>query len=161
MRKASFSLVLMVAAAILAAVAARAANASNSRMIHIQEHVVNATYVPVSTLVGGNGPSTQGDYIAFDDPIFDPATGNQVGHVAGVCTLVDVATQIYTCPDVMFIIEGRGQIAAGGLFDGSGNPTTGPILFHGGTGEFREAQGTVRVQALNAAVNDFVFTLSN
>ena len=102
---------------------------------------------------------SQGDYIAFDDPIFDPQTGQEVGHDTGVCTLADVATQIYTCPDVTFILAGRGQIAAGGLANGTGNPTTGPIL--GGTGEFHGATGTVRLQILDGgAVDDFVFTLS-
>ena len=157
MRKASFSLVVVVAAAILAAVAARASDDRKPRVIHIQEHVTNATYVPVYTLVGGSGPSSQGDYIAFDDPDFDPNTGQQVGHNIGVCVLVDASTQIYSCPPVTFFLAGRGQIAVGGEFDGTGNPTTGPILY--GTGEFQGASGTVRVQALNGTVNDFVFTL--
>ena len=71
---------MVIFSAALFAVGSRASDGGNRRIIHIQEHVTNATYVPVYTLVGGNGPSTQGDYIAFDDPIFDPDTGQQVGH---------------------------------------------------------------------------------
>lgn len=158
MRKLTLGSLIVILTAVLLAVGSRASDRGNSRTIHIQEHVSNATYVPVYTLVGGSGPSTQGDYIAADDPIFDPNTGQQVGHDAGICTLVDVATQIYACPDVTFIFTGRGQIAAGGLFDGTGNRTTGSIL--GGTGEFRGASGTVTIQALDGGtVDDFVFTL--
>ena len=160
MRKVMLGFVIVVLTAVVLAVGSRASDDDNPKIVHIQEHVINATYVPVYTLVGGAGPLSQGDYIAFDDPIFDPATGQQIGHDAGVCTLVDVATQIYTCPDVTFIIEGRGQIAGGGLFDGTGNPTTGPIL--GGTGEFLGAKGTARIQSLDGGtVDDFVFTLSD
>ena len=160
MRKATVSFVIVILSAVLVSMRSRASDSDSSRIVHIQEHVTNATYVPVYTLVGGAGPSSQGDYIAFDDPIFDPQTGQQVGHDTGVCTLVDVATQIYTCPDVTFILTGRGQIAAGGLADGTGKPTTGAIL--GGTGEFHGATGEVRLQILDGgAVDDFVFTLSN
>lgn len=159
MQKASIGLLILIATAVLSAVGTHASGTGKSKIVHIQEHVTNATYVPVSTLVGSGGPYTQGDYIAFDDPDFDPETGQQVGHNMGVCTLVDVATQIYTCSEVTFFLAGRGEITVGGAFDGTGNPTTGPILV--GTGEFLGAHGTVRVQALDeGTVDDFVFTLS-
>jgi hypothetical protein len=83
-----------------------------------------------------------------------------VGYDFGVCTLVSPNTQLYTCPNVQFVLTGRGLIAAGGMYSGSGEPTFGPIL--GGTGEFTGARGTYRAQSIDGgARNDFVFTLSN
>lgn len=159
MRNPALALALVIPATLLLAAGSHASDNGNYKKIHVQEHVTNSTYIPVATLVGSPEPSNPGDYIAFDDPLFDPDTTLQVGHVFGVCTLVDVDTQIYACPDITYVLTGRGQIAAGGAFDGTGNPTSGPVL--GGTGEFIGVRGTGRVQALaGGAVIDFVFTLS-
>lgn len=126
-------------------------------VIHVQEHTTNATYVPISTLVGGPGPQNQGDYVAGDDPLFDPDTGQQVGHDLFGCWLVDVSNQVISCPNVTFVLTGRGQIAAGGIGN-STTPTIAPVF--GGTGEFLGVKGAVTITPVQGeTITDYVFTL--
>jgi len=159
MKKLIVGLTMVVVAVVLVSVGTRASEAGKKRTIRVQEHGTNATYVPVQTLVGGSGPSSQGDYLAFDDPVFDPDTEAQVGHVMGVCVLVDVSVQTFMCPDVTLILTGKGQIAVGGMFDGTGKPASGPIL--AGTGMFSGAVGTYTITALDGGtIDDWVVTLS-
>lgn len=116
------------------------------------------TSVPVQKLLGSASAFNQGDYVAWDDSLFDPQTGTQVGHVMGFCTLVDVASQIYACPGATFIFTGRGEIAVQGDFDATGKPTITSVV--GGTNELLSADGSVRAPALSPTLNDFVFTLT-
>jgi len=132
--------------------------AAGSKTIHVQEHAINVTYVPVQKLLGSTSSANQGDYVSWDDPLFDPGTGAQVGHVMGLCTVVDPTAQVYACPGVTFILTGRGEIAVQGDFDATGKPTVTSVL--GGTGEFLGITGSVRGQALSPTLNDFVFTLT-
>jgi hypothetical protein len=143
----------------------RTVKAEEHKVIHIQEHVIaaNGTYVPVCTLVPETcaAVGTQGDTITwYNNPDVDPTTGKTVGYDLGECTLANPSTQLYTCANVQFVLTDRGQIAAGGMYYGSGEPASGPIL--GGTGEFTGARGTYRVQAFDGGtINDFIFTLCN
>lgn len=121
--------------------------------IHVQELAKNVTYVPVGQLTGSKAQSNQGDYVAFHDPLVKPGTTTKVGRVDGVCWLTAPKTGLFSC-SVNFTLSGKGQIAATGMFDSSGQSTTTASIT-GGTANYSSAKGTVAVKALSQTKNDF------
>ncbi len=93
------------------------------------------------------------------DPLFDAASGKEVGTFAYECFLVDVESHLYHCPGVTITLTGRGQIVFAEVIDHEvgGPPATAPII--GGTGDFLGATGTVTAKVLSST-GDFVITIT-
>jgi len=127
--------------------------ASTPVTLHFREPSINA-----SAINAAGRANKQGDYLAWDDPIKDATTGAVVGRVAGVCTLVDVASALYDCGPVTYILSG-GTIYIDGLLSGTGKPMTDPIL--GGTGKYATVRGTATVTAVSASITDHVLNITN
>jgi hypothetical protein len=133
------------------------AAASQPQTIHLILHATNDTF---GTLTGCSSPgSCQGDFMVGYDPLFDAATGKEVGTLAYECFLVDPASTLYHCPGNTFTLTGRGQIVFAEviLHEVGGPPTIAPIT--GGTGQFLGATGTVTSKKLSAG-GDFVITIT-
>ena len=120
--------------------------------LHFREPATNA-----SAINAAGKPNKQGDYLAWDDPLKDATTGALDGRVAGICTLVDVESQLYDCGPVTYILAG-GSIYIDGLLSGQGKPMTDPIV--GGTGKYEGVHGTVTVTAVSATITDHVLTIA-
>ena len=151
MKKLTLAVVLALALA-GAAVAFASSGSTATTVLHFHEPATNDSFVDT-----GTKGTSQGDYLAWDDKIRDVATGRFVGHVAGVCTLVDLAAQLFACSPVTYILPG-GTIYVDGLFSGKGVAETDPIV--GGTGKYADAHGTATVRAISAALTDYVITLT-
>ncbi len=134
------------------AVASQAAVAQ-PQTIHLIEHPTNYSEVHVASC--SNKPC-QGDYFAGDDPMFDAATGAEVGTIMFECFLVDPGPGMYHCPGITITLTGRGEIVFTEKFNGSSQ--TSPIT--GGTGEFLGATGTVISQLPPSGNGDFVITIT-
>jgi hypothetical protein len=125
--------------------------------IHLIEHPANLSNVRVGTLTGCTSTSgCQGDAIVGDDPMFDAATGTEVGRIMFECFLVDPGSGLYHCPGITIELDGRGQVVFTEKFDGSRQ--TSPIT--GGTGEFLGATGTVTAFLPSSGNGDFVITIT-
>jgi len=148
--------VLAVAGLVATGVTCPQAAWAAGRTIHVLEQATNLTYVPVQSLLGSTSATNAGDYIAFDDPLVDPATTARVGHVSGQCTLVDVKAGVFTC-FVNVFLTGRGEIASQGGYNATG--TTGPAPISAGTDQFLGAVGTITIKVLSATSNDWLIRL--
>lgn len=126
--------------------------------IHLILHADNDT---TGSLEGcTNWPSCQGDYMLGYDPLFDAATGEQVGTLAYECFLVDTASTLFHCPGNTITLLDRGQIVFAEAIEHEPDkpPAISPIS--GGTGEFLGATGTVTARVLPDGTGDFVITFS-
>ena len=143
----------------LTAAAVAYASGSSSRtarttQFHLREHSTGASYVHPFTTKG----SSRGDYVAFYDPLADAASKAPMGHVQGVCTLVNLVQVIFSCNVVTFQLPG-GTLYSGGLFSGKGQPITDPIF--GGTGRYTGATGTITGRALSQTSDDWVISVTS
>jgi hypothetical protein len=139
-------------ASVSPAVASQAAVAQ-PQTIHLIEHPTNYSEVHVAAC--SNKPC-QGDYITGDDPMFDAATGAEVGTIMFECFLVDPGPGMYHCPGITITLTGRGQIVFTEKFNGSSQ--TSPIT--GGTGEFLGTTGTVTSRLPPSGNGDFVIEVT-
>jgi len=129
--------------------------------IHLILHPSSDTYVPVGALTGcTNSTSCQGDYRIGDDPLFDAASGKQVGTLVYVEFVIKTGDSLFHSPANTITLTGRGQIVFTETLydDGSGRPTTAAII--GGTDEFLGATGYVTSRSLPGS-GDFVVTITN
>jgi hypothetical protein len=141
--------------------AASSVGAAQPQTIRVIEHNINSTYVPVGGLTKcTNTASCQGDYLVWDDPLFDSTDHTRVGTFMGECFVVDSGRLLLHCPGVTITLNGRGTIDLDGRFDGSSAmlAVTSPIT--GGTGVFLGATGLVTGKALSAIQNSFVITIT-
>lgn len=146
----------VVATPSVGSVTAPLAATNQPQTIHLIEHPTNVSEVRVGSLTGCTGASgCQGDYLVGDDPMFDAATGKQVGTILFECFLVGPASGLFHCPGITIDLDGRGQIIFTEKFDGSSQ--TSPIT--GGTGEFLGATGTVTAKLPQSGNGDFVITI--
>ena len=122
-------------------------------------HPSSDTEISVRSQTGCNTEYCQGDYRLGDDPLFDAATGKQVGTLVYVEFVVTTADPLWLSPANTITFEGRGQIAFSEALhdDGSGRPATGAI--RGGTGEFLGARGYVISRSFGGS-GDFVITIT-
>jgi len=150
------ALVLLLALATAASV-----GATEPQTIQVIEHSINVTYVPVGSLTKcTNTTSCQGDYVVWDDPLFDAATTARVGTIMGECYVVDSGSLMFHCPGVTITLNGRGTIDVDGRFDGSSAMRAETTPITGGTGEFLGVTGFVTGKALDATHNEFVLTIA-
>ena len=145
---------LASAAAIAAgALAAVSGGATAEQTITVRELFTNTTNVDL----GKKGPS-QGDLMAWNDPLKDMKTGKIVGHIDGTCFLVDVAQQLYNCPGVDTVFD-NGSIWSGGLFSlkGAAVPPDADIS---GTGAYAGKHITYGGKPVGATAFDWTYTIT-
>lgn len=117
--------------------------------LHFREPSTNSTFVDA-----GRKGTSQGDYLAWLDPLRNVASGKLVGKVGGVCTLVDLKSQLYDCAPVTYLFNDGSTIFVDGFFSGKGKPETDPIV--GGTGRYYGVHGLDTVTLFSATVTDHV-----
>lgn len=93
-----------------------------------------------------NGEEDEGDYFVGAGPLF--RRGDRVGNEKHVCTAVsgNKRAQVSRCEGT-FVIKGRGSLEVSGTlkFTRQGPPESNLAII-GGTGQFREAEGTVKFE---------------
>lgn len=133
-----------------------AAQASDSRTIHVVEHAITDTVG--DTLPAGD---SLGDTLGFHNPVFDASNEHQVGTDNGACfrTVTGNGTGEWEC--IWTTILKDGQITVEGPFLDDGTDTT--LAITGGTGAYTGAKGTMLLHARGNPVGsefDFIFHLS-
>ncbi len=151
---ASCGLGLAIAATLYASPRAEAGDRDNTRTIAVYERAVNETNLDL-----GAAGDSQGDTIAFDNPVFDPVTHHSLGRSRGQCTRTAVGAA-YECTWTTSLP--KGSVMVSGPFYDAADSTLAII---GGTGEYRNARGEMllRARPLNNATAeyDFIFRISN
>ena len=97
--------------------------------------------------VGDKGESA-GDQYLYAGDLFDHKGGTKVGRVGGVCQTISTGKGGMSQCSAAFIL-GDGQILGEGVFDTAalfGGGQTLPFAITGGTGAYRDVQGTGMVQ---------------
>jgi hypothetical protein len=138
-------------------VTASPAAATPGQTIHLILHLSNDTVGSPSGCA--NPGSCRGDFMTGDDPLSDAATGTTVGTFAYKCFLVNVATNLYSCPDVTISLTGRGKIVFTEVIQHEPGRPPAISAITEGTGEFLGATGTVTAKVLDSG-GDFVITLA-
>jgi allene oxide cyclase len=149
-------LVAIVLAAVLLAVNSglRISYANKSIVVHVGEHAITDTEVNV----GQSKSDALGNQLVFHNPVYDVADKGQVGHDNGNCVRT-VVGQVWECYWTTFLAGG--QITVEGPYYDSGADSW--LAITGGTGNYREAHGQMRLHARGNPVGseyDFVFYLN-
>jgi hypothetical protein len=127
--------------------------AATARTIQVRELFTNATE---NIDVGKKGPS-QGDFMAWNDPLKDLKTGKIVGHISGTCFLVGVAQQLYDCPGVQTNFSDGTIVTTGQL---SLKGATVPPDVAQGTGAYAGKHITLDGKPVGANALDWTYTIS-
>jgi len=102
----------------------------------------------------GKAGDTSGDLLTFNNPIYDASNKTKIGHDQGDCIRISPKQGTWECRWLTFI-AGRGAIMVeGAFFDGRDNT----LAITGGTMEFRNARGSMKLVARNGGYY-FVFKL--
>lgn len=139
-------LYLLPVAALLALLAA-GCGGSSSKTIAVIEHATTDT----TTDTGAKGDSV-GDVLTFANEVFDSANANKVGTDNGDC-LRTVVGKAYECFWTTSLA--KGQITVEGPFYDAG-PST--LAITGGTGDYKDAEGTMDLRARNPKGTEYDFT---
>jgi allene oxide cyclase len=115
--------------------------------------VVERATTDTSVDLGASGDSI-GDLLAFGNELFDEGNQIKVGTDQGSCVRT-VPGSAYECTWTNSLA--KGQITVQGPFLDSGDSV---LAITGGTGAYREAQGTMDLHARSATEFDFTFHLS-
>jgi hypothetical protein len=146
--------ILAAAATItIGAVSAASGGAAAQQTIQVRELFTNATE---NIDVGKKGPS-QGDFMAWNDPLKNLKTGKVVGHIDGTCFLVDVKQQLYNCPGVETVFA-NGSIWTEGLLSLKGAPVP-PDAITSGTGAYAGAHITLTGKPVGTTAEDWTYTI--
>jgi hypothetical protein len=148
------ALVFALGGAAVAYASGSGSRTARTTQIHLREQATGASYVHPFTTKG----TSRGDYVAFFDPLADAASKAPMGHVQGVCTLVNVAQLLFSCNVVTFQLPG-GTLYSGGLFSGKGLSIADPIF--GGTGRYAGASGMITGRALSQTTDDWVIAVTS
>ena len=129
------------------------ANTDNDIFIHVVEHAITDT-------VGDVPPKgdSLGDQLAFHNPVFDAANKKQVGHDNGNCVrTVTGKNGVWECFWTVFL-DG-GQITVEGPYYTNG--TDSILAITGGTDNYNEVRGQMRLHARNAkgTAYDFIYEI--
>jgi allene oxide cyclase len=120
-------------------------NGHDAKTITVVEHATT----DATTDTGAAGDSA-GDVLTFANDVFDAADTAKVGTDQGYCIRV-VAGSSYECTWTTFLPEG--QIVVAGPFYDAKDST---LAITGGTGRYRNARGTMDLQA-RAGGTEFAF----
>jgi hypothetical protein len=135
-----------------AAVAVHAADATPQRptvtgqRITVVEHAVSDT-------VADTGPTgdSQGDVLAFANPVFNRANTKQVGHDNGSCIRTAVG-KAWECTWTTRLA--RGSLVVEGPFYDTRDST---LAITGGTGAYSQARGVMHLHARNSQGTAYTF----
>jgi hypothetical protein len=156
---ASVAALLVLAAGAVGGLFAISAGAERTHVgstpIHVVELPTHLNYISVGKLAGKTGPS-QGDYEAYDDALVKPGTKQVVGHITGLCYLVNptAGPGLYNCWADWALPQG--QIVAMGLVPLAGKGFAAPIV--GGLGAYANAHGQVKATFMANSLVDWVLT---
>ncbi len=147
----------LLAGASAAVAASSSSGGSPDPTIHVIEHAITDTEVPVGT----QGLNQPGNLLIFHNPVFDAANAKQVGSDQGDCIRIVVTTTVRTweCRWVTFL--NGGAITVEGPFSELPNQQT-VLAITGGTGKFQNARGQMILRARNPGETqfDFIFQLT-
>ena len=149
-----------VAAALIfsgAAAASGSSGTSSNRTIHVIEHAITDTEVPVGT----QGLGQPGNLLVFHNPVFESTDATEAGSDQGDCIRIVVTPtqRTWECRWITFL--GGGAITVEGPFSELPNQQT-VLPITGGTGIFSNARGQMILQARNPGETefDFIFELT-
>ena len=123
---------------------------SNPTRIHVVEH-------PKSDHVTNTGKSgdTAGDLLTFHNPIYNGSNSKRIGHDQGDCIRISPSHGSWECRWVTRV-PGGSITVEGPFFDAQNSV----LAVTGGTGIYRNARGTMVLQARNGGAEyDFIFNL--
>ena len=152
MRKSIFVMALVVVVVGTALTISFAGNRAVTQPTTI--HVVEHSLTDVVTDTGKPGDST-GDLYSWYNPVFDATDKTKIGHDQGDCVRVSVKAGSWECRWLTYI-AGRGAIMVEGAFFDARNST---LAITGGTGEFRNARGSMKLMARKSGNYDFIYQL--
>jgi allene oxide cyclase len=147
----------LTAGAIAAATSSAATSARPSRAdasgktVHVIEHAITDTEIP-----SGGGKDVKGNVLTFNNPVYNVANREQVGHDEGFCTRIAPEQGIWECLWTTFLKGG--QITVQGPFYDTRNSI---VSITGGTGEYRNSRGQMLLNSREGGTQfDFIFQLS-
>ena len=106
------------------------------------------------TDTGKTGDSV-GDIYSWYNPVFNAANTKKIGHDQGDCIRVSVSAGSWECRWLTYI-AGRGAIMVEGVFYDARDST---LAITGGTGEFRNARGSMKLTVHKGGDYNFIFNL--
>jgi hypothetical protein len=146
------ALAVAVGALIFAAVNATAKNSvkRDNGSIHVIEHATT------DAVTNGSAEDAAGNVLTFANEVFDSKDAKKVGSDQGYCIRI-VVGKTWECNWTTFLAGG--QITVEGPFSDSGNTV---LAVTGGTGNYRNARGSMELIYHNPAGTkfDFVFHLT-
>ncbi len=106
-------------------------------------------------VVVDNAPTgdSVGDLLAFGNELFDKTNTTKVGTSSGSCVRTVVGA-VWECSWTNTLAGG--QITVQGPFLDAGDST---LAITGGTGRYKDAQGTMKLHALSAVAFEFTFKI--
>jgi hypothetical protein len=114
--------------------------------------VVERGVTDTVTDTGKKGDSP-GDLLTFHNVVYDATNSHKIGHDQGDCIRISPHRGTWECRWLTFI-DGRGAIMVeGAFFDGRDST----LAVTGGTMEFRNARGSMKLSVRNAAVPTYNF----
>jgi allene oxide cyclase len=146
------ALAIAVGALVFAAVNATAKNSvkRDNGSIHVIEHATT------DAVTNGSADDAAGNVLTFANEVFDSKDAKRVGSDQGYCIRI-VVGKTWECNWTTFLVGG--QITVEGPFSDSGNTV---LAVTGGTGNYRNARGSMELVYHNPAGTkfDFVFHLT-
>jgi hypothetical protein len=139
---------------IVAAIGVSIARTSRSVTEPMRLHVVERPLTDVVADVGRPGDSA-GDILTFHNPIYDATNTKRIGHDQGECTRISPNAGTWQCRWLTYI-AGHGAIMVEGAFFDSREST---LAITGGTQEFRNARGSMKLGFRKDGGFDFVYML--
>ncbi|MBV9805300.1 MAG: dirigent protein [Solirubrobacterales bacterium] len=119
--------------------------------VHVVEHAITDTEIPT-----GGGKDVKGNILTFNNPVFDAADKEQVGHDEGFCTRIAPKQGIWECLWTTFLKAG--QITVQGPYYDTRNSV---LSITGGTGAYRTARGEMVLKSRDGGKEyDFIFKLT-
>ena len=149
------ALVLVVAVAVfvvaVTASSGREKGQNGRRTITVVEHATT------DAVTNGSKSDRAGNILTFSNRVFNAADKKKVGHDQGSCVRI-VVGKSWECTWTTFLP--KGQITVEGPFYDKSNSV---LAITGGTGEYKNARGQMKLKYHNKAGTkfDFVFQLSH
>jgi hypothetical protein len=117
--------------------------------LRVVEHPINEKVIDI-----GKPGDSSGDLLTFNNPIYNYTNTKKIGHDQGDCVRISVRQGTWECRWLTYI-AGRGAIMVEGAFYDTREST---LAITGGTGDFRNARGSMKLTTRPAGFN-FVFML--
>lgn len=129
------------------AASASTSTASQNLTLTVIEHAETDTVVDLGT----EGDS-RGDHLAFGNPVYDSADSRRVGQATGSCIRTTPGVE-WECAWTLRLNDGS-LMVQGPFFDARDSV----LAITGGTGDYAEARGSMRLHALDSSGSKYRFT---